>query len=614
MGIHNSIAVYTTLYELLYLDIAECYAVDIATTQRDVEEIQRRVAEEGIGFLTKTLPSYAKALDRALTSSATFDPIGLTTDARGYPKLFGFLFERVFDSVPSDGVYVLTVKAEMHIQALRHLRQLCIYLYKLELTYDKTTTKAVIDQFVAVDRELPEMEGLSTDGKAILGIARNLATDVFGRFDHRDISPRHGPGKVATGESGVGKTAFTRLYKTLDVEYPFTEYFMSGLNHIADEPDYIEGATEVAQAVAKVALVPKDSRGPRLISMEPLELQWIQQGLMKAITPLLESHRLTKGHVNFTDQEINQRLALEGSRTGKWATLDMKEASDRVSLDLVKELFSHCPCLAGFLACRSEATRLPDGTIMPMKKFAPMGSALCFPVESFVFYALSVGVLVHILGWTRRRARKAIYVYGDDLIVEAATVAALTHHLPEFGLMFNLAKCCSSGLFRESCGCEAYNGFDVTPVRLRKQLRLPRAFTAHLGAVTIASTVAQSNRLHECGYYRAAEFLRQWVERHLGGLPLFNEAPSELTYGGLYWVRPEVSRSVFPKGTKRRFNRHIHQMEVRSWSLVSDDCRIETNSWRSILQWFSKPEAEKPTDTYAIRARFQLKPRWNIVR
>jgi hypothetical protein len=222
MANHNSIAVYTTLYELLYLDIADCYAVDTTTTTRDIEEIRCRVASEGIGFLTKTLPSYAKALDRALTSSHVFDPIGLTTDARGLPHFCGFLFERVFDSIPSDGTYVLSVKADADIQAIRHLRQLCIYCYKLELTYDKTTTERVITQFIAVDKELPEMEGLSTDAKAILGIARNLATDVFGRFDHRDITPKHGPGSVATGEQREGKLTFKRLYKALDVEYPFT--------------------------------------------------------------------------------------------------------------------------------------------------------------------------------------------------------------------------------------------------------------------------------------------------------------------------------------------------------------------------------------------------------
>jgi hypothetical protein len=523
MGDHNSIAVYTTLYKLLYLDIADCYALDTRTIKRDTQEIERRLSSEGIGFLTKTLPSYGKALDRALASSHVFDVTGLTTDEYGIPKLFGFLFERILQRTPlvrgEDGwdipvgknlpfkFWPLSVREGADIQAIRHLRQLLYYMYKLELPYDKTTRQRVIDSFIEVDGNLPEMDSISEDGSKILGIARNFATDVFGMLDHRDIMPGHGPGSVATGETREGKCSFKRIDKHLEAEYPFCEYFVSGFNHIADNPEYIQAAQEVEEAQAKVCLVPKDSRGPRLISMEPLEVQWIQQGLMKQIVAKLESNRLTRGHVNFTDQTINQRLALEGSKTQEWATLDMKEASDRVSLSLVTAIFDQCPMLAGLLASRSRSTRLPNGTVLQLKKFAPMGSAVCFPVESFVFYALCVGVLMHKCGMSRREARRSVYVYGDDLIVRTSTVEALTHHLPEFGLLFNLGKCCSSGLFRESCGCDAYNGVDVTPVRLRKQLRIPRAFTRHLGAVTIASTVMQSNRLHERGCYRAAEFL-----------------------------------------------------------------------------------------------------------
>ena len=636
MAKHNSIALYGALYELLYLDIAECYGSSTklvddnepflgsmsTLVSRDCEEIRNRITNEGIGFLTKTLPMIGKRLDKALSGTSAFDTTGLETRSDGIPKLFGYMLERVLMST------TLAIREDACVDSIKRLRQLYMYMYKLELPSDNDTKNKVVSDFVATDAGLSYLEGLDDVGSRILAQARKFTCSVFGTLDHRNIVPRHGPGSVATGELRERKSRFSRLYRDLEQIYPFTEYFVSGLNHIADEPESITDLMEVSEACAKIVLVPKDSRGPRIISMEPLELQWIQQGLMRNIVPHLEHHPITRGHVNFTDQSINQRLALEGSKGGQWATLDMKEASDRVSLVLVMALFEDCPLIDGLSACRSKKTKLPDGTEMYMKKFAPMGSALCFPIESFVFYALCVSVLMVVCGLKQAKARKAVYVYGDDIIVKTEFASVLMQYLPLFDLMFNESKCCLSGFFRESCGCDAYKGIDVTPVRLRKRL-ISRGATRQLSAVIAASAVAQSNRLHQAGYYRAGEYIRRWVEGYLGPLPivtthdhinvfksvaLMNQSnlPSALA-----WVRSEVAKTVL-NGAKVRYHgsdTHNYNLpEVRVWQVRSKTYSSLTHSWRSVLLWMSNPSSFTPTDTYANPCRIQLSKGWSVAR
>jgi len=437
----NSLVTYfVTLVKHIHTDIADSYNITRRVTAADQSKIDQRVANEGLSFLTKGLPRLAKAFDKALACNIAFNPAGFSKlSGSTVPKFLGWLFLRIFDT---NGV----LRKDVDVRAIAHVRQLLYLVYKLELPYAPETSKKVIDAFVATEQDLQTLQ-IDPKDKAIC-IARKIITRTVGDLCPYSIEPRHGPGAVSTGEKGLKKADFARIYRSLEEVYPLTEYFFYSLSHVADEVQHIESFETLDSGTAKVVLVPKDSRGPRLISCEPLELQWIQQGLMKILVERLESHWITAGHVNFTDQSINQKLALEASKSGEWVTLDMKEASDRVSLDLVNQVFCGTQILKGLIASRSSSTMLPDGRLITMKKFAPMGSAVCFPVESFVFYALSVAI-VSIYGSMRLAdARKCVYVYGDDLIIHAKVYQHVLQHLPRFGLMFNPDKCCTEGSFR----------------------------------------------------------------------------------------------------------------------------------------------------------------------
>jgi hypothetical protein len=608
-GHHNSLVVYTTLLSRLLQDIADCYTN--SDSRRDWMKIQSRIDKEGISFLTKSLPLLGKTLDKSLQGRDRFTPIGFQTKPNStIPKLFGWLFELIFTSQGD-------LRGDANIEAIKHARQLLYFMYKLALPYEKKTTKKVLDSFVQVEEELKCLQISPAD--PVIREARTFITRVLSGFCPRDLIPRHGPGAVSTGEKGGEKFSFSRLYESLDSMYPFTEYFRVSCTHTCDTLHEIEKLEVLRAGTAKVVLVPKDSRGPRIISCEPLELQWIQQGIQKKLYPWLESHRLTAGHVNFTDQTVNQRLALSGSMSRDIVTLDMKDASDRVSLRLVQELYSGTSLLESLIATRSTSTKLPNGVVLPLSKFAPMGSALCFPIEALSFYALAVSILRVYKNQSWRSAMKGIFVYGDDIICNRKDYPIILKHFPRFGLMFNASKCCTGGFFRESCGCDAYKGVDITPIRLRTRWN----HRLRGSATQLASYVALSNALHEAGYWRSSTYIQQLVEGLYGPLPIveYNVATS---YGSKHtitppgqvigWFRPHVNHITenTKRSLPRRFCDKLQRSEVQGYVIRPYTKLYKTDGWKELLRFFTNGRSRLQRGHYAVPHRSRLQRGWGV--
>jgi len=574
------------IYESLVADIATKYGITMSVNGR--RQLGLRLSGHGkISFLTKTLPAYGKSLERDI------------------------LFGDTLEEPPHELLRLLTEKFQETYDpaVLLDIRQLAYLFYKYEIPYAPETEQLVLDTFVEVDQALP----LEVDKEdPVLRKARAFITRVLGKFDHRDIVPKHGPGAVATGELPHEKSVFKRIYRQIEAVYPFCGYNCFNLSHVADRITEIQKLEELEDGAAKVVLVPKDSRGPRLISCEPLEYQWIQQGIATKLVQCLERHRLTSGHVNFTDQEVNRRLALVGSTWCSWATLDMKEASDRVSLALVKELFSGTPLLEGLMATRTRRTLLPNGKIVQLRKFAPMGSALCFPVESLVFYALSVAALQVYCGLEPRKARAAVYVYGDDIIVKSGYEPTLMRVLPRFGLMFNEGKCCyTSSHFRESCGMDAYRGVDVTPVKFRKVWSPPTANN-------LATWVSYHNEMRRRRYTGTADLIEGFIIAFYGFLPYTTQYSGESQSpdqegNPLVLYRPGVN--VVPvnrKNLKHRWNAELQRLEVHSYTIRPARYKTRQDGWEEILRKaFKNPYGERSlVGWYSFPRRVVLKRGW----
>jgi hypothetical protein len=507
-------------------------------------------------------------------------------------------FRRVFDT---QGVLL----AEPDALAVKHLRQVLFFAYKLELPYTEEQEGAVISAFLQTEKEL-EL-GADPYSAELQKVMRSVTRDVFARFKPRDVVPRHGPGAVATGEKLEEKWVFKRLYNSIHQVFPYYEYFVVGSSReLVDRRDWYRSMERLETGVAKVVLVPKDSRGPRLISCEPLEFQWIQQGVGRKMMEFFEQHPLTKGHINFTNQEVNRNLALAGSSSSEWATIDLKEASDRVSLELVRVIFQDCPELLRVLeACRTTATKLPSGEIVPLSKYAPMGSALCFPVEAYCFWAILVAAMSLKLKQPLKLVGERIFVYGDDIIVPTDWASQCMLALERMALKVNRDKCCITGSFRESCGMDAFNGVDVTPTRLRKQ------WSASLNdGIALASYVSVANQMVAKGYAVTASLLWEKIQGTYGFIPYGTKQSSFPCYEV---NDPAVAEDMNVQcGVRVRFSDRYQRFEFRVKRLISGKLESTLDGWARLLRNVNLGAGDDPSVVVVPRST-KIKAGWSPV-
>jgi hypothetical protein len=570
-----------------------------------LQQVKKRTRSEGIGFLTKTLPRLGKAFDKALAEVSPLNATDLGFSAitgSKLPRFLGELFSRVLQP---NGVPL----SEPCVSCVSVLRQVLYLFYKYELPYTDEQAQQVIQKFERTEDDLSANGPLSIRLKslmfsdsihvrrfardsfksrtqsAVTREAKILLSNVFAFFDPKNIVPRHGPGAVATKQRLWSKFNWSNVSDRITALYPYDEYFCSSLGSVCDNYATFSKVTGM-DLPARVILVPKDSRGPRLISCEPVDFQWIQQGLGRAIVELVESHETTRFNVNFTSQDYNRQFALRGSVDGSYATLDLNEASDRVSLELVRLLFPPhiCEYLEG---CRSLSTVLPNGKEIKLEKFAPMGSCLCFPILALTVWAILTAAAPD------SDTRKSILVYGDDVIVPAAYAVNAMEQLESFGLKINRDKSCISGLFRESCGMDAYKGIDVTPVRLRtvwSSVPSPDVYT---------SWIAYANSFYDKHYYHVYDLIVARLRSIYGPIP---GDDMNLSCPCLR----EVSLDERPK--RRRMNYSLQKLQYSVYDVKSPKIHHTIDGWSMLLRYFT----ENASDSSSVHDALRRTAPWEV--
>lgn len=205
--------------------------------------------------------------------------------------------------------------------------------------------------------------------------------------------------------------------------------------------------------------VPKSAKTDRCIAAEPTGNGFLQQGIHSYMR-----RRLKRFGVNLDDQSINQKRAAEAYRLGL-STLDLSAASDTISRELVFHLLPLDWAL--FLdSIRSHETRVGSEWIRT-EKFASMGNAFCFELETLIFWALSASAS-ESLG-----SVEPVTVYGDDIIVDRRAYDLVVETLQICGFTVNEKKSFKDGYFFESCGKHYHKGVDITPVYQKEVLNTP---------------------------------------------------------------------------------------------------------------------------------------------
>lgn len=520
---------------------------------KDLATISSRFRYEGSSFLTITLPQFSEdfflGLERGEITSDLF---------RGWKKrrhlpafLQGFV-SLVFDS------YTGELLNEPLVEAVHAIRQIANFFKKVSLPCTNKRISKAIRGYVQTDCSLGTLlSSINSDDLELFEkVGRVFISHVFGEeVDESLLLPHHGPGSTAEGVKGNEKYKPQNFcwYSSLDSFFqPSDLYSSEECYHEACVP---EMKISNLESTVKVITVPKTLKTPRVIAMEPTAIQFAQQSLKDYFVDRIERNTLTKGHICFKDQCVNQKLALSSSIDKGLATLDLSEASDRVHKELVWKMFSVNPKLRDLIfCCRSPRARV-DGSELILNKFASMGSALCFPVEALFFMTcLLTGYHKHrdlqpSLA-TIRKAIKRYYVYGDDIIIPTDQVESLVTALSTYGNVVGSKKSFSKGFFRESCGVDAFKGVEITPVYVRQLL--PKKLSQ---AKRVVSSVSTANQLFKKGLSRTALLMKEQVELVTGRLPVIAE-----TSPGLGWWL-----DVDGKPSKKRYNHKLHRYEVLTY-------------------------------------------------
>lgn len=605
---------------LLQKLLADAGMVCRTSLVRDWVTIQSRVEHEGRSFLTITLPSFAKTFEKCL-ERGRIDPIDFAgfkaAKKMSFPAFLQGLTGHVFNI---DGV----IKDAPNPDAVEGIRQICLAFNKISLECTQSRLRKAERQFKATEQEVSRFRVKHyTDFRhfgyvcSVLyhGVLANLEDNIFDLA----LIPRHGPGSTQDKTIGNKKFVDDRYSERLQRCFPYDWYKLFNFEELNEQllesvhTEELKFIPRKDEPPVRVVFVPKTMKTPRVIAIEPVWMQNIQQGLMTELVPLLERNKLTKGQINFSNQCVNRNLAFENSLSREFATIDLSEASDRVHPALVANMLRSHPVVSrAVFSCRSERATLPSGEVIRLRKFASQGSALCFPVEAMVFFGILVtAILKHRnLRLNRdsiQRVARDVFVYGDDIIVPTREVDIACKALEAAGLKVNLGKTFSKGNFRESCGMDAFMGVNVTPIYIRRPLP-----TSKLDAEEVQGAISSANSFYKKGYWKTAQFLRNVVEKAVGLVPHVLETSS---VSGWYSFRGRQDH--------HKWCPDLQTLMVKGFKLLQQKEADPLDGYRALHKWvtmrtgmFALLGVPNPLDVdaftrRAVRGKLRLRSRWS---
>ncbi len=554
-------------------------------TTRDKKTVASRFEHEGLSFLTITLPNFGKDFEKGLDRGAVASDLFTGFSWRGgLPKFLSGFLQLVFDR--ESGVLLDNPDED----AIFAVRQLTLMFGKVLVDCSEERTQAAFDGFVRTEKEVAQFENTfaATDYRRLVRVFKLAMGPVLYRVNSRvaegDVRPKHGPGATAERILGNKKFVITYWHQRLRDALPFQEWITPGWTY-EYLLDHVNLLTPEQELPVRVINVPKTLKTPRIIAIEPVVMQYSQQALLEVFLEEQKRDNLLSKFLGFDDQVPNQDLARQGSIDGSLATLDLSEASDRVSNRLVQELLASFPDFAeGVQACRSHRADVPRHGVLNLSKFASMGSALTFPVEAMVFLSIVLlgiekahGTLLTVPDLEKLVGR--VRIYGDDIIVPVEYVSAVIGELEAFGFVVNTGKSFWTGRFRESCGKDYYGGRDVSIARCRTLIPTRLAHVAEL-----ESTVSLRNQLYKLGLWKTAA----WLDRRL-----------KVVLNGYYPTVDESSavlgRFSFLGYETQREHRTLHSPLVKGYRSVAPIPKSHLDGEYALLKFLLK-RGEEPYD------------------
>lgn len=576
--------------------------------------------------------------------------LGLKTLVKGYSNLAHELVSRptLMGSGSSTGDWIDGFEdTPVFFEYCRYYRtgdsKLLDFLYtflnfgkKLEFD-DESFNSAAFRDWLGIEKRLSDHEYCPDDISSL----RKILGAVLPTFTFEDARPKFGPGAVQ--ERGVKG----RLGKLRNLPYDplIDRFFFRGhigmygygeehgldVSRIIPDPDRWSPDRELSSRTARVRFVRKNMWVSRTICMEPNLLMYFQQAVMREFLRLLDDSPMSS-FIDIEDQSRNRSLGLYGSYTGEIDTLDLSAASDSVTVKLVKGIFPPSWQIP-MLVTRSNSVILPDDSIMNIVKFAPMGSALCFPTQCIVFasvciYAaclqlyesLSVSTSFHdwltdrqILDVVSRFMRRPQFsrtdyqplaVYGDDICVDRRLTDVVKSILTRLGFVVNESKSfVGTQAFRETCGGYYLDGNDITPLYFRVKGVKRKLTPSH-----VASQVHLINEAWNHGYMNLYRFLHNslmtWEchRRYRNKASMKNAIPyvSDPLAFGILCKSPANTHLEWREQPDVEGKPYFQREEVRAWTLSYDSRESDpslqevVDSYEYMRWWAGRASSSQP--------------------
>lgn len=228
--------------------------------------------------------------------------------------------------------------------------------------------------------------------------------------------------------------------------------------------DAAEGVNIALVPGSKLQTVPKNEEKERTIAIEPLGNMCLQLAAGRYLEGALRSvgFDITK------QQPKNREAARAGSIDGRLSTIDLSNASDMFSPELIRLLFPK-EWYELLMRLRSPQTVLPDGRVVQLNMISTMGNGFTFPMMTLSLVALLYAMTCETGRWRNLYLpANRFFVFGDDIICPTEDFDRVCTLLRQAGLVVNHDKSFSQGTFRESCGGDFDSGEDITPFYVKR--------------------------------------------------------------------------------------------------------------------------------------------------
>ena len=541
-----------------------------ADYRRDIETVKSRIRAEGLYFAVKVLPGLIQTVfDRLEGRYASFD---------------GF---RIHNGTPTFLGRCITNALAGNTEYIRFLYQVSVALKKINGPYSKSSVTTLWQKYKDDDATIRDIDWFEPNRLRLIERARHFSRVFFRNFDPfgKDNIPRPGPGSTNTHCAHYMRYLPHKVYEQIDRVFPTEDWFYHNPWAVNDQSRDFLALARLKEPCSRFKPVPKTALDMRGICIEENEVQYFQQGLRRALTKHIQRHPLYCRRIVLHDQSVNGWLARESSKTRTFATLDLSSASDLLARELVSYVTQDNQDLHdALMALSTKWVQPPSGVNEPPLrtfKFAPMGSAICFPIMSLMFmFIIRAAISLSDLPYPHLLSTN-VFVYGDDIVVPSSTYALVTDALTSLGFKVNLTKSYVNSSFRESCGVHAYNGMDITPVFCRK---LPSRHSL----ASLVSLIETEKQFYDQGYLQTSAMLRGYGS-HLWpkyfAKPLYVDDASSV----IGWKRScatNFMRVNYPHKVRWNTDLQRHELKVQVVTTAQPRCSL-VHASDAILRWIA---------------------------